>query len=463
MSTLLYVVGVLIFVLALLASIGLHELGHLIPARRFGGKVTQYFVGFGPTVWSRKIGETEWGIKAIPLGGYVKILGMLPPGKALEGAQAGKQGDAGEHGEQGEPAGERVRPSNTGLFTQLIADARAAEWELVGPEDKDRLFYKLPWWQKVITMAGGPMVNLVIAFCCFWAIFATVGNVVGYDAEPVVERVAPCVVPVSREGAECTEQELAEHPTPAYVAGLKPGDRFVSFNGQPITTWAQMQKLIRGNGAQEATLGVERDGQRIEVAVTTLVQPRPTNPDDLTELEPVGFLGVVPVAEAIIETGGPVYTAAQMVNMTRLVVDSLVTLPVKLYHVSLAVIGVEERDANGPMSLVGGGRLAGEATANVETSLSDKAIFLLSLIGGLNLFLGMFNFVPLLPLDGGHIAGALFEGVRRGWARLRRRPDPGYVDIARLLPIAYVMASVLIVMSVILITADLVVPIDAGL
>ena len=168
MTALYYTLGVLIFVVAILASIGLHEFGHLIPAKRFGGKVTQWFVGFGPTVFSRRIGETEYGVKAIPLGGYVKIVGMLPPGK-------GEETVVDEHGET------LVRQSNTGMFTQLISDARAAEWEHVKPEDTDRLFYKFRSWQKVVVMSGGPMVNIAIAFFLFWGVFATVGQVV--DAE----------------------------------------------------------------------------------------------------------------------------------------------------------------------------------------------------------------------------------------------------------------------------------------
>ena len=165
MTALLYALGVVIFALAILVSIGLHELGHLIPAKAFGGKVTQYFIGFGPTVWSTQLGETEVGVKAVPLGGYVKIVGMLPPA-AVDAA------DEVEVDEDGNTV-VKVRKSNTGMFTQLISDARAAEWETIRPEDSDRLFYKLTWWKKVIVMAGGPTVNLLIAFTIFAGPFIT--------------------------------------------------------------------------------------------------------------------------------------------------------------------------------------------------------------------------------------------------------------------------------------------------
>src|SRR5690349_17545287 len=167
-STVYYVLGVLIFAFGILASIGLHELGHMIPAKKFGGKVTQYFVGFGPTVWSRKKGETEYGVKAIPLGGYVKIVGMLPPGATELADEVTTDADGNQV--------VKVRKSNTGLFTQLISDARAAEWETIGPEDSERLFYKMAWWKKVIVMAGGPTVNILIAFVLFWIVFGTYGQ-----------------------------------------------------------------------------------------------------------------------------------------------------------------------------------------------------------------------------------------------------------------------------------------------
>lgn len=448
MTALFYTGGVVVFVLAILISIGLHELGHMIPAKRFGGKVTQYFIGFGPTMWSVKRGETEYGIKAIPLGGYVKIVGMLPPG--------GKA-DAVELDAQGNPV-YKVRKSNTGLFTQLISDARAAEWEHVGAQDADRLFYKLPWWRKVVVMAGGPSVNIAIAFFCFWGVFSIYGNVESYDPEPVVQEVVPCIVPADEDGRACTEQELKQNPTPAYAAGLEPGDRFVSVNGQEVDSWEQLSSFIRGNGDSEITFGIERDGQMITRDIATTVTPRPVDAENPEQLEPVGFLGVSPVTTPNIVHGGPIYTLDQMGTMTVDTLEALATLPVKVFDVGQAVLGLEERAADSPVSIVGGGRFAGEVVAHEEFDAAEKTAFLVSLIAGFNFFIGMFNFVPLLPLDGGHIAGALWEGLRRGLARLLGRPDPGHVDVARGLPVAYVMAVSMLVMGVVLIVADLVVP-----
>lgn len=449
MTALLYLLGVVLFVVAILVSIGLHELGHMIPAKFFGGKVTQYFIGFGPTVWSKQIGETEYGVKAIPLGGYVKIVGMLPPGAEDLGEP--------EYDENGERV-LKVRKSNTGMFTQLISDARAAEWEHVRPGDSERLFYKMTWWKKVVVMAGGPTVNIAIAFFIFWGIFATVGNVERVDVEPVVQEVVPCIVPASEDGRACAPAELRDNPSPAAAAGLKPGDRFLSFNGAPVTDWETIQKAIRSNDAEAATLVVDRAGSQVTLEVTTQVVPRRIGDQGDETLTPVGFLGVQPVQEAIVVTGGPIYTVQQMDDMALTTVKALGTLPVKVFEVGKALVGLQERDPNGPVSIVGGGRIAGEYASAEGFPVKDKTVALLALIAGFNFFIGMFNFIPLLPLDGGHIAGALYEAVRRGFARVFRRPDPGFVDVAKLLPIAYVMASALLVMGVVLILADLFVP-----
>ena len=451
MTALFYTLGVVIFVVAILASIGLHELGHLVPAKKFGGKVTQYFIGFGPTVWSRQRGETEYGVKAIPLGGYVKIVGMLPPG-------ADEIDEDREHPVYDEEGRRvvRVRKSNTGMFTQLISDARAAEWEHIGPDDDARLFYKMAWWKKVVVMAGGPTVNILIAFFIFLAVFSTYGQrTLEPDAgPPVIDTVSECVIPYEEEGRDCTP---ADPLAPANEAGLRPGDVVTSFNGTPVTDWDQLRELIRQNDDGEAVIAYERDGRQLTGTTNTTVEARPTSATDL-DLRQVGFLGVTPTSHLEVETGGPIYTLREMGGMTVDVVKALGTLPIKVWGVGKAIVGVEERAKDSPVSIVGGGRLAGETVSHEEFPATEKAVFLLMLIAGFNFFIGMFNFIPLLPLDGGHIAGALWEALRRGFARVRGRPDPGYVDVAKLLPVAYVVASAILVMGVVLIVGDLVVP-----
>jgi membrane-associated protease RseP (regulator of RpoE activity) len=446
MTALLYLLGVVAFVLAILASIGLHELGHMIPAKAFGGKVTQYFIGFGPTLWSRRRGETEYGVKGVPVGGYVKIVGMLPPDKEHQGRV--------EYDADGNRV-VTVRKSNTGLFAQLVSDARAAEWETITAADEDRLFYRMAWWKKVVVMAGGPTVNILIAFVIFAGLFATYGNPSDQNVHTTVSQVSACVIPATRTSDVC---QKGDPVSPAAQAGLRAGDRFVSFNGTPVHTWDEMQSLIRGNDAGKATIVVERAGQQVTLHTNTMVEPRPTDSQDPTKLTPVGFLGVTPVVTY--QHGGPVYTVQQMGGLAKQSAAALATLPVKVWGVAEAIAGVKPRAADSPVSVVGGGRLAGEAASAKNFPLQDKLVSLLGLVAGFNFFIGLFNFVPLLPLDGGHIAGALWEATRRGIARLRRRPDPGYVDVAKLLPVAYVVASFLLVMGVVLIVGDLVVPVS---
>jgi membrane-associated protease RseP (regulator of RpoE activity) len=199
-----------------------------------------------------------------------------------------------------------------------------------------------------------------------------------------------------------------------------------------------------------------RDGQDVTVRTNTTVTAQPTSPTDPTPTQ-VGFLGIRPT-DGGPTTGGPVYTVDQMGTMAVDVVKALGSLPVKVWGVAKAIVGIEERSIDSPVSIVGGGRLAGEAVASEELTNTDKVVFMVGLVAGFNFFIGMFNFIPLLPLDGGHIAGALYEAARRGIARLRRLPDPGYVDVAKLLPVAYVVGSAMLVMGLVLIVGDLVVP-----
>lgn len=442
LTVLMYTLGVVLFVVGVAISIGLHELGHLVPAKKFGVKVTQYFVGFGSTVWSVRRGETEYGVKAIPLGGYVKLVGMLPPGPG--DTQSTADGHV------------RLRKSNTGLFTQLISDARAAEYELVEEGDGDRLFYKLPWWKKVIVMAGGPTVNLVLAFALFGAVFMIYGAPV---ITTTVDEVSDCVIAVTPETRDQRQRKCtdADPVAPAKQAGIRPGDEILAFNGEPVGSWEELTTLIRGNADGDARVLVERDGERLTLTTNTTVSARPESAESDRIVE-VGFLGVVP--EQVVERQGPVFVVTTMGDYTWSTVQALVDLPVKLWGVAKAAVGVEERAEDSPMSVVGASRFAGEVAATHEAPLDARFFQLLGLLGAINLFVGMFNFVPLLPLDGGHIAGALYEAVRRGVARVFRRPDPGYFDVAKLLPVAYVMAGVILVMSVVLIWADIVAPVQ---
>ncbi len=430
-TVLLFVLGVVVFAVGVAVSIGLHEVGHMVPAKKFGVKVTQYFVGFGRTVWSTRRGETEYGLKAIPLGGYVKLVGMLPPAKD-------------------DPLG-RPRQSNTGMFTQLISDARHAEAELIRPGDEDRLFYRLPWWKKVIVMAGGPTVNLVIAFLLFAGIFGIYGVP---EPTTTVSAVSECVVTSDEVGRECA---VDDEVSPAAEAGMLPGDRIVTFNGQEIDSWEQMVRLIQDNGEGLATVVVVRDGQDLTLETSTTVNSV-RSIDDREVVVEAGFLGVTPTT--VREQHGLLYTTEQMGVMTWDVTQALVRLPVKVFDVAQSVVGLEERADDSPVSIVGAGRVAGEVTSDQTSPAVDRLVFLVGLLASLNLFVGMFNFIPLLPLDGGHIAGALYEGARRGVARIRGRPDPGFVDVAKLLPVAYVVGVSLLVMGLILITADIVVPIE---
>ncbi len=429
MNTLIYTLGVVVFVIGVVLSIALHELGHMYPAKKFGIKVTQFFVGFGNTVWSTKRGETEYGFKSIPLGGYVKLVGMLPPAK-----------DADPH---------EVRKTNTGLFTQLVSDARNAEYEHVDDKDLDRLFYRKPWWQKLIVMAGGPTVNIIIAIFLFCVVFMGFGAL---KPTTTVATVSDCAISAAEEGRACTDEDPV---APARQAGLEPGDRIVSFNGTKIDEWDQLTELIRANGDDEATIEYERGDTTSSVTVDTSVTPR-LDTDDPTKTVNVGFLGVGPTES--MQRQGPVFVAEVMGDYVTETASAIVHLPERMVGVVKAAFG-GEREADGPISVVGASRVAGDLVTVDDPSWAERAQRLLVLLAGLNLFLAMFNFIPLLPLDGGHIAGALWEAIRRPIAKLRGRPDPGYVDVAKMLPVAYAVGALLMLMSVILIYADIVNPV----
>ena len=446
----MYFLGVLFVALGISASIALHEVGHLLPAKRFGVKVTQYMVGFGPTIWSRRRGETEYGLKAVPLGGYIRMIGMFPPKPGADPSL--------------------LRGSSTGRFSQLMDQAREDSMEQVKPGDEDRVFYKLSTPKKLVVMLGGPTMNLVIAVVLLTGIFTLYG--IG-ELTARVSAVSQCVQTVPANGTAPATCLPSDPRAPAALAGILPGDRIISLAGQPVSNWDDVRALIRPSGDRTIDIVVERDGQQLSLTATPIPTDVPrvdgdgnlvVGPDGKVLTDRVGFMGFSPSMEIVRQplAAVPPLIGDQIARTAGVVLR----IPEKMVGIAQAAFGDGLRDPNGPMSVVGVGRVAGEVAdgqfAGVAESSSSKFVVLLSLIASLNLALWVFNLIPLLPLDGGHAAGALWEGLKRQVARLRGRPNPGYVDVARALPLAYAVSIALIGMSALLIYADVVNPIKLG-
>lgn len=437
----LYALGVLIFLFAIMASIALHELGHLHYAKKFGCRVSQYMVGFGPTVWSRRKGETEYGIKLIPLGGYVKIIGMFPPATK----------------EQADIAAGHAVP--------LAASSAATdEQERISRGDRDRLFYKLPPTKKILVMLAGPGVNIGIAFLCFLAVFGVYGtHDVVPTGRPVVAAVSDCVIPEHENRSVCQPGDQAG---PGKEAGLEPGDEIVSFNGARVSSWDQLSALIHANGSGTMDIVVVRGGEEVALRqARSVAMPRDLDGAGPGKAATVGFVGISPESETVVTHHGPLYVMERMGEMTAHAVTSVADLPGRVFNVAQAILGLDQRSQDGPMSVIGGSRLAGEVASSQATGLdvAGKAALLGMVIGSFNLFIGIFNLIPLLPLDGGHIAGAAYEGIRRRLARLLKRPDPGHINVAAQLPLAYCLGFALLAMSMVLMIGDVIVPLKSGL
>ncbi|HEU4543519.1 MAG TPA: site-2 protease family protein [Jiangellaceae bacterium] len=434
---LLAVIGVLAFAIGLLLSIALHEIGHLIPAKLFGIKVTQYMVGFGRTVWSRRRGETEYGFKAIPLGGYVRMIGMFPP----------------------EPGADprRLRSASTGPFQALIEDARRAAKVEIEPGDEDRVFYRQAWWKKLIVMLGGPMTNVVIALVLAAGLLMTFGNPQKPVLTPVASSVSACVIPASEQRAECLPTDPV---APAAKAGIEPGDRLVSIAGTPIETWDEAREIIRDLPEGDVEVVVDRNGDLLSLTAPIMVSERPTldsTTEDI-EYEDVGFLGISPTIDHY-ERENLAGVAGWMGEFTATMAKAVVSIPQRMVGVWDAAFGGGERDVNGPIGIVGAGRIGGEIASDDDLAVGQRIASFVMLLASFNMAIALFNFIPLLPLDGGHIAGALWEAVKRAWAKLTHGPTPKPVDVAKALPLAYGVAVLLISMAVLLLYADIVNPV----
>lgn len=405
-----YGIGVTLFALGILVSLVLHEIGHAVAARAFGMKVTRFFVGFGPTLFSVTRRGVEYGVKALPVGAFVKIVGM----------------------------------------TRL---------DDVAPEDEKRAMWRFPVWKRTVVMGAGVAIHFTLGFLILWGLFAftPLPDQRLLQSQPVrVDTVSPCVR-VTLAG-DCTSASAAA------ALGLRPGDVIVAIDGQPVRGWDAMTATVRAAGGRSVSLTYERDGvERTASAVLPLVERlRPgvvaTGGGDhvsAADVETVGMLGVTPRVPT--STAGPAdavgLAGRQAGALFEGTFDALVALPSKVPALWASITG-DERDPGTPVSMVGASHIGGELADR-----GDYQSFLL-MLASLNFFLGMFNLLPLLPADGGHIAIYWFERARSWLFGRLRRPDPGPVDYYRLAPVVLTAVVLFAAFTLLSITADLVNPVQ---
>lgn len=411
----MYALGVLLFALAIAASIMLHEAGHMVSAKRFGMKVTQYFLGFGPTLWSFKRGETEYGVKAIPAGGFVKIIGMTP-----------------------------------------LEDDGAA--------NEPRAFWRAPVWKRTIVLSAGSLTHFALGFVLLYICALVAGLPVDPRAEPAkLDAVSSCLVvkydtTASGDLRECRADDPAG---PAKAAGLRAGDQIVAVGSTATPTQAKMLKAIRTAPPGPTKVTYVRDGQRKQTTITLMSVSRP--PLDSTDgkaREQVSAIGVLLAQPEPTRTYGPIESLNKSAFFTgqffKGTFTAIANFPQKIPPLIDALNPSTQRDPTGPISVVGASRLGGEA---LSTKSPGGATTFLLILAGLNFFIGVFNLFPLLPLDGGHIAVIWFEKVRSWFAAKMGRADPGRVDYTKLLPITYVVIIAFGGISLLTIAVDIVNPV----
>lgn len=387
--------GWLIFLIALLVSVMLHETGHFVTAKRFGMKCTRYFLGFGPTVFSFWRGETEYGIKAFPVGGFVKIVGMTS-----------------------------------------IDD--------VDPEDEARSFRRAPGWQRLIVLAAGSFMHFVLAAFLIFGLALTIG----------------------------IENECTSAPVPAQAAGLQVGDQITSFDGAPVSNWTQLSNDIsKTKPGVPITLTVVRGGNPLTLRTALANVPghgsffgmspttgKSTKVGTVATCVPpseAARTGTVFQRQSLLGAIGYVGTGfSQVVSGS---VSALAQLPAAVPHLFSA--NRSSTAAGNVTSMVGAARETGQAVA-ANVGWKNKVSFVLLLVASLNIFVGILNMLPLLPMDGGHVAVVIWERIKAWFARLRHRPDPGLVDYRKLVPLSFSVFLVLVALGMMLILADVVNPVN---
>ncbi|SDL79865.1 RIP metalloprotease RseP [Corynebacterium mycetoides] len=396
------VVGIIVFALGIGASIALHEAGHMLTARAFGMRVRRYFVGFGPTLWSVRRGHTEYGLAALPFGGFCDIAGMT------------------------------------------AADPLTAE-------ERPLAMYTKPWWQRVAVMSGGVAVNILIAVVItyFVAVFATIPNPYADRTPRVGELVCTSDQLDAETVAECSGSG------PAAAAGVRPGDELVAVDGQRVDTFYELRDYVLQRPGETVTLEVRRDGEVLAIPVQLDAVVR-INPATGAEFS-AGAIGMTSApADNALASFGPVEAVPASLaftgQMMRATAEGLVAFPSKIPGVVASIFGAE-RDVTGPVSVIGASRAGGELA---QRSMWETFWMMLA---SLNVFLALFNLVPLPPLDGGHIAVIIWERIRDALRRMRGLGPGGPADYSKLLPVTYAMAALLLTVGVFVMVADVVNPV----
>ncbi len=393
--------GVLAFVIALLLSVMIHEFGHFIFAKKFGMKVTEFFLGFGKRIWSFTKGETEFGIKAIPAGGYCRIIGMS-------------------------------------IHEELTDD------------EADRAFVKSSTPRRLIVLGAGSVSHFILGFILIFLIFFGIGT---SSALPIINQVLPCINTSNTAGA-CPSGSKA---SPALSAGLKSGDRITSVNGKAVTNWAQDVEVIRSFAGKPLTLTIDRAGQLLTI-VATPIQVSVGG-------KSYGMLGITSKIGLVREGIGASLKDSWSLgsNFFSTSVKSLVSLPAKVPALFRQTFLGQKRDASGLVGVVGVAQASAAAASDTRLTFGDKLETFLLIIASLNIFVGIFNLLPILPLDGGHMAIALADGWRRTRAKRSGRPKPTPLDLEKLMPITAVVFILLVGLSVMLLAADIFNPVHFNL
>lgn len=417
----LYVLGIVLFALGIAFAIAWHELGHYSTAKYFGIRVPEFMVGWGRTLFSRQIGETEFGFKVIPIGGYIRMVGMLPP----------------------RPGETRGRSRKSGPFQGLVESVRAESDLLWRPGDETREFWTRSPWKRIVVMAAGPVMNLILAV----VLIAIALMAIGTPGTMTVGSVAKCTVRADQvTSTECP----ADAPlSPAAAAGLLPGDTIVSFAGVRYGDWETFRRAVR-TVTGTVPMVVVRDGHEQTLTITP-VQNTVGKLDGTVGYEQAAFLGYSPVMDY--ETRGPGFVAEQLGHYVTVTGSALAALPSRVPELFRQAFLGEKRPLDTPMSVVGVSRIGGEVIGQ-DSPIKPKLWLLLNILAGVNLSMFLINLLPLPPFDGGQIMAAAWESVRRRLARLRGRTDPGPVDIAKMMPVAYIVGLVFISYSLLVVAAD---------